>query len=48
MAFVNLKEKEIQVKKTSFASSAIFGTNVIETLKRIISLALTSVKKDLV
>jgi GTPase SAR1 family protein len=36
-----------KLKKNSFASSAILGTNVIETLKRIISLTVTSIKKDL-
>ena len=36
-----------KLKKTSFAASAVLGTNVIETLKRIISLTVTSVKKDL-
>ena len=36
-----------KLKKTSFAASAILGTNVIETLKRIISLTVTSIKKDL-
>ena len=36
-----------KLKKTSFASSAVLGTNVIETLKRIISLTVTSIKKDL-
>ena len=34
-----------KLKKTSFASSAALGTNVIETLKRIISLTVTSIKK---
>ncbi len=37
-----------KLKKTSFMSSAALGTNVIETLKRIISLTVTSIKKDLV
>jgi len=37
-----------KLKKTSFASSAVIGTNVIETLKRIISLTVTSIKKDLI
>jgi hypothetical protein len=37
-----------KLKKTSFASSAVLGTNVIETLKRIISLTVTSIKKDLI
>ena len=36
-----------KLKKTSFAASAVLGTNVIETLKRIISLTVTSIKKDL-
>jgi len=36
-----------KLKKNSFASSAVLGTNVIETLKRIISLTVTSIKKDL-
>lgn len=37
-----------QLKITSFASSAILGTNVVATLKRIISLTVASIKKDLI
>ena len=35
-----------KLKKNSFASSAVLGTNVIETVKRIILLTVTSIKKD--
>jgi len=43
-------ERDLNSKlaKTSFASSAALGTNVIETLKRIISLTVISIKKDLI
>ena len=37
-----------KLEKTYFASSAALGTNVIETLKRIISLTVISIKKDLI
>ena len=36
-----------QLKIPSFAASAVLGTNVIATLKRIISLTVASIKKDL-
>ena len=42
------KDLNSKLKKTSFAASAVLGTNVIETLKRIIALTVTSIKKDLI
>ena len=36
-----------KLKKASFTASAVLGTNVIATLKRIISLTVASIKKDL-
>jgi len=36
-----------QLKIPSFAASAVLGTNVVATLKRIISLTVASIKKDL-
>jgi len=36
-----------QLKIPSFAASAVLGTNVVATLKRIISLTVVSIKKDL-
>jgi signal recognition particle receptor subunit beta len=42
-------EKDLngQLKTPSFAASAVLGTNVVATLKRIISLTVASIKKDL-
>jgi signal recognition particle receptor subunit beta len=42
-------EKDLngQLKIPSFAASAVLGTNVVATLKRIISLTVASIKKDL-
>ena len=42
------KDLNSKLEKNSFASSAVVGTNVIETLKRIISLTVASIKKDIV
>jgi len=36
-----------QLKTPSFAASAVLGTNVVATLKRIITLTVSSIKKDL-
>ena len=36
-----------QLKTPSFSASALLGTNVVATLKRIISLTVASIKKDL-
>jgi hypothetical protein len=46
---VEILEKDLnnQLKKPSFAASALLGTNVVATLKRIISLTVASIKKDL-
>jgi len=41
------KDLNSQLKLPSFAASAVLGTNVIETLKRIISMTVASIKKDL-
>jgi len=42
-------EKDLngQLKIPSFAASAVLGTNVVATLKRIISMTVASIKKDL-
>ena len=37
-----------KLKKNYFVTSAVLGTNVVATLKRIISLTLASIKKDLI
>ena len=37
-----------QLKTPSFAASAVLGSNVVATLKRIISLTVASIKKDLI
>ena len=42
------RDLNCKLKKTSFAASAVLGINVIETLKRNISLTVTSIKKDLI
>jgi signal recognition particle receptor subunit beta len=46
---VEILERDLnsQLKIPSFAASAVLGTNVIVTLKRIISLTVASIKKDL-
>jgi signal recognition particle receptor subunit beta len=46
---LNILEKDLnsQLKIPSFAASAVLGTNVVATLKRIISLTVASIKKDL-
>ncbi len=46
---VEILERDLnsQLKIPSFAASAVLGTNVIATLKRIISLTVASIKKDL-
>ena len=46
---VDILERDLnsQLKIPSFAASAVMGTNVIATLKRIISLTVASIKKDL-
>jgi len=36
-----------QLKTSSFAASAVLGTNVVATLKRTITLTVPSIKKDL-
>jgi len=36
-----------QLKTSSFAASAVLGTNVVATLKRTITLTVSSIKKDL-
>jgi hypothetical protein len=41
------KDLNSQLKIPSFAASAVVGTNVVATLKRIISLTVASIKKDL-
>ncbi len=41
------KDLNSQLKIPSFAASAVMGTNVVATLKRIISLTVASIKKDL-
>jgi len=41
------KDLNSQLKLPSFVASAVLGTNVIETLKRIISMTVASIKKDL-
>ncbi len=41
------KDLNSQLKIPSFAASAVLGTNVVATLKRIISLTVASIKKDL-
>jgi signal recognition particle receptor subunit beta len=41
------KDLNSQLKLPSFAASAVLGTNVVETLKRIISMTVASIKKDL-
>jgi signal recognition particle receptor subunit beta len=42
------KDLNSKLKKTHFLSSAVLGTNVVATLKRIISLTVASIKKDLI
>ena len=41
------KDLNSQLKLPSFAASAVLGTNVVETLKKIISMTVASIKKDL-
>ena len=41
------KDLNSQLKIPSFTASAVLGTNVVATLKRIISLTVASIKKDL-
>ena len=41
------KDLNSQLKIPSFAASAVLGTNVVATLKRIISMTVASIKKDL-
>ena len=36
-----------KLKMPSFEASAVLGTNVVETLKKIISMTVASIKKDL-
>ena len=45
---IKILERDLnrQLKKPAFAASAVLGTNVIATLKRIISLTVASIKKD--
>ena len=47
---VNTLEKDLnsQLKMPSFPASAVLGHNVVATLKRIISMTVASIKKDLV
>jgi signal recognition particle receptor subunit beta len=42
------KDLNSKLKKTHFLSSAVLGTNVVATLKHIISLTVASIKKDLI
>ena len=41
------KDLNSQLKMPSFEASAVLGTNVVETLKKIISMTVASIKKDL-
>ena len=47
---VTVLEKDLnsKLKVPSFAASALLGTNVVATLKKIISLTIASIKKDLI
>ena len=47
---VKMLERDLnsQLEKPSFPASALMGHNVVATLKRIISLTVASIKKDLV
>jgi hypothetical protein len=41
------KDLNSQTRRPSFAASALTGTNVVATLKKIISMTVASIKKDL-
>jgi hypothetical protein len=41
------KDLNSQLKMPSYPASAVLGTNVVETLKKIISMTVASIKKDL-
>ena len=41
------KDLNIQLKRPSFSASALKGTNVVATLKKIISMTVASIKRDL-
>ena len=41
------KDLNNQLKRPSFSASALKGTNVVETLKKIISMTVASIKRDL-
>jgi signal recognition particle receptor subunit beta len=41
------KDLNSQLKKPSFEASALKGTNVVETLKKIISMTVVSIRRDL-
>jgi hypothetical protein len=47
---VNVLEQDLnsKLKAPSFAASALIGTNVVASLKKIISLTIASIKKDLI
>ena len=46
---IDLLEKDLnsQLKRPSFKASALKGTNVVTTLKKIISMTVASIKRDL-
>jgi hypothetical protein len=46
---VEILEKDLndQLKRPSYKASALNGTNVVMTLKKIISMTVASIKKDL-
>jgi hypothetical protein len=41
------KDLNSRLRRPSFAASALTGTNVVATLKKIISMTVASIKKDL-
>jgi hypothetical protein len=47
---VNVLERDLnsKLKIPSYAASALIGTNVVATLKKIISLTIASIKRDLI
>jgi hypothetical protein len=46
---MDILEKDLnhQLKRPSFSASALKGTNVVATLKKIISMTVASIKRDL-
>ena len=47
---VNTLEKDLnnRLKMPSFPASAVLGHNVVETFKKIISMTVASIKKDII